>query len=282
MGTFKDKTGQQFFDLKVLEYIGKSKYKCQCSCGEIIEIRSTELNNDINRYHKINCGGPKHGNKFKNSPENEFYFKKINNEQKAYIVGFIAADGYIQPELNRIKLDVKETDEDVLIKIQESIGHKNNLSHYHQETNFKGIDSSRLVISSKQMIEDLNRIGLVKAKSKILNIDFTLIDSKFIKDFIRGLFDGDGCISISSNNALQINLTTSKEMANKISEWTLEKINAQWTYTHRNENVLETVTLRITKRKEIIAFLNEIYSNSTIYLDRKYKKYKEVLERYNN
>lgn len=49
--------GQQFGDLKVLELIGldegkKAIWKCQCSCGNIIEVKASYLN----RHKKTNCG----------------------------------------------------------------------------------------------------------------------------------------------------------------------------------------------------------------------------------
>jgi hypothetical protein len=35
--------GQAFSQLNVLEYVGNSKWKCQCSCGNIIYIKTTSL-----------------------------------------------------------------------------------------------------------------------------------------------------------------------------------------------------------------------------------------------
>lgn len=42
---FKDLTGQTFGEWEVLEYLGESYWKCQCSCGEIREVHSAELRN---------------------------------------------------------------------------------------------------------------------------------------------------------------------------------------------------------------------------------------------
>lgn len=49
---FKDLTGQQFGEWKVLEYVGNYKWKCQCSCGNISNISSY----DLTRNKSTNCG----------------------------------------------------------------------------------------------------------------------------------------------------------------------------------------------------------------------------------
>lgn len=51
-----DLTGQRFGKLTVLEYVkiknGNSKWKCQCDCGEQIEVRATMLTSG----HTTSCG----------------------------------------------------------------------------------------------------------------------------------------------------------------------------------------------------------------------------------
>lgn len=41
----KDLTGQTFGKYTALEYAGSSKWKCQCTCGIINEVRTSDLNN---------------------------------------------------------------------------------------------------------------------------------------------------------------------------------------------------------------------------------------------
>ena len=50
---FKDLTGQQFGDLKAVEYLkDKNRWLCQCSCGEMREVRSYDLTRGLRR----SCG----------------------------------------------------------------------------------------------------------------------------------------------------------------------------------------------------------------------------------
>ena len=56
-------------------------------------------------------------------------------------------------------------------------------------------DSSHFEINSKMIFEDLLALGGSPNKSK--SIRMPKVPKEFIGDFIRGLFDGDGSISIN-------------------------------------------------------------------------------------
>lgn len=274
------KVGQKINELTVIEYLGKGKYKCLCDCGEITYATTHQLKVG-SRVEKKNCGGIKHPYKYKNSPGDEFFFSNIDTQEKAYVAGFIAADGCIQPEANKIKIDLKRTDEDILLKIQKAIGHRNKLSYYHQDTNFKPIDTARLVIASSQMVSDLENIGITKHKSRTLDVNFDKIKSNHIKDFVRGEIDGDGCICITSKNKIQVSLITSSLLAKRIDDWTEKQLGFGWLWTYRKKENKETVTLRMSGKAKSFKLLNLIYGDATIYLDRKYNKYLDFLKIYN-
>ena len=52
MGKFIDLKDQQINDWKVLEYVGNGKWKCQCKCGNIGIVRSSDLRNGTSRHCK--------------------------------------------------------------------------------------------------------------------------------------------------------------------------------------------------------------------------------------
>lgn len=43
MGKFKDITGQKFGRLTPMEYLGKSKWRCKCDCGNIVDVFTQNL-----------------------------------------------------------------------------------------------------------------------------------------------------------------------------------------------------------------------------------------------
>lgn len=48
----KDLEGKYFGQLKVIKYIGNSKYLCECKCGNLTEVRTCNLTNG----HTQSCG----------------------------------------------------------------------------------------------------------------------------------------------------------------------------------------------------------------------------------
>ena len=56
MGRFIDLTGQKIGEWMVIEYVGKSKWLCQCSCGEVREVLGKTLRNGTSKScgHKTN------------------------------------------------------------------------------------------------------------------------------------------------------------------------------------------------------------------------------------
>lgn len=57
-----DLTGMKFGELTVIEYVGKGKWKCKCSCGNICEKYSTHLTGGYTK----SCGHKNGSNKLKN------------------------------------------------------------------------------------------------------------------------------------------------------------------------------------------------------------------------
>ena len=281
MSKFDDKTNKKFNMLTAKKYLGGSKWLCVCECGRECIVASAFLNEIEGRNKIKSCGCLRE----KNVPEKEEFFEVINSESKSYILGFIAADGCVQPELRRIKIDLKDEDEDVLIKIQKEIGHKNNLSHYSQEIDIGNkhytSHTSRLIISSQKMVEDLEKFGIVKNKSNILNIKIDSIPEEFFFDFLRGIIDGDGCISFTVGGTCNLTITTSTIMAEILNE-KIKQIygESKFYLTHRHKEVLENATLQATNKHFIYQILERTYKEANIYLNRKYNKYLEYKQYY--
>ena len=116
------------------------------------------------------------------------FFKKIDTEEKAYVLGFFFADGYnseTQLEFSQI-----EQDEDILVKINNAL--KSDIPLYSYK-NSSGNIKKVLRISSREMCKDISLLGGIKNKSLILQFP-TCVPDSLIHHCIRGYFDGDGCI----------------------------------------------------------------------------------------
>lgn len=188
--------------------------------------------------------------------KNENLFEAIDDEFKAYILGFIASDGCLFG--NRIVITIHKKDIDILEKIRNYICKDIPIKRFIKKNQVS------LTISSKKMVEDINKLLDIPKdikKSNIVKYPFNMI---YHKDFIRGFFDGDGHINDPTKNKktyLQCGITSnSSDLLDSIKT----QVNIQG---YRGKDKLEWSC------NKGLDFLDYIYYNSNIYLDRKYNLY---------
>lgn len=195
----------------------------------------------------------------------EDIFEKIDNEEKAYWLGFIMADGYIS-KYNQIEVSIQLSDKEHLKKLKEFVN--TNTPIIEDNTKY---NRCRLLFCSKKMAGDLAKLGCTNKKSLTLAFpNKEQVPDIFLKDFIRGYVDGDGCICITEKT-LAFSITSNdifiKGMLTRTG-WINDECNY---YPSGN-----AITWRCWK-KYIIKYLSYLYEGSTIYLERKFEKYKSLL-----
>lgn len=211
----------------------------------------------------------------KNKPIDTF-LNVIDTEEKAYFLGLMMSDGYINESNTRgyiykkFGIFIKDSDKEVIEKICSVIGIK---PSYRKNTKMVGFN-----VSSIQIISKLNELGISKNKT-YKELSVPKIDKNLVKHFIRGYFDGDGSISIRSARPNQVQVYICgicKSFLEEVSEILNEENISSKLYTEvRNkENRKDMFTLRITTHKDRILFFDYLYKDSTIKIDRKYSKYK--------
>ena len=140
---------------------------------------------------------------------NHRYFKTIDSRNKAYIVGFLCADGCIYSTCNKVSCGLNIKDIEVLRFIKKELESDHKISKYKtfDKRTRKYYYGCKLSFSSKFIQSDLCRLGVTSNKSNFL--EFPKIKEKFKFDFLRGYLDGDGyisrkrcCISVISTEEL--------------------------------------------------------------------------------
>ena len=119
---------------------------------------------------------------------NTNYFS-VQNHNMAYIMGFLAADGNISKNGNRIQSQLSIKDKNQLEMIHNEIG---GCEVYEYSSN--GYPSCGWHCYSAQIKKDLATYGIIPNKTGTLRVPQNL-KKEYWKDFIRGYFDGDGSIS---------------------------------------------------------------------------------------
>lgn len=204
---------------------------------------------------------------------NENFFELINKEEKAYFLGLLYADGYVNEKNNLIELTLHKQDNDILNKFITFI-------YPNNDRPLKLIRNKyyRLVINSKKMVNDLKKHGCFQKKT--FNIKFpTTIPDGLLQHFIRGYFDGDGCVYIE-NNMLNISIIGTIDFLNEIQKILIKKCELNKTiFDNRQPNRKNNIRgLRYGGNIIINRIYCYLYNNATIFLERKKNKFIDILK----
>ena len=201
---------------------------------------------------------------------NHNFFSVIDTHEKAYWLGFWAADGNIYKNRPSIQIRLKSEDIGHLYKFCDAIGLSHDKVAIYNHGKNRAYQGAHLHIDSKQMKEDLIKLGVTPNKSLTFE-GIKELDEQFLDSFLLGYLDGDGTIStwISEYNTLRIKLVIlgTKQFLESIIPYLTPNTNQQLRLSH---NCRETYELIIYKM-DAIAFLTRAYSNLLpIPLERKY------------
>lgn len=220
-------------------------------------------------------------NKNRNLLKNQNYFQ-YENENMAWLLGFLAADGSIEKNRNVIKLSLSTTDKEILEKIRKEIQLESKVKDYQTS---QGYEVSKIQWCSEQHKKDLAKYGIIPQKTFKLIPPYQL-NKKFWKDYIRGFWDGDGSITLLKNNYNQLEwqlVSGTKEVLEFIvnyfyEEYNIPKVNIN--SINRHGNNVYTILYSTNASKKIY----EIFYNDTncLCLQRKKDKYTKLIQSVNN
>jgi hypothetical protein len=126
---------------------------------------------------------------------NEWFFEKINSSEKAYWLGFISADGSIDKKRLTLRIGLSSKDKDILYQFCKDICFNPDGLKFRIVN--KKYPSVYISLNSRKIVKDLEKYGITNNKS--LSLSPKNIPTKFKFDFLRGYFDGDGCVYKNSN-----------------------------------------------------------------------------------
>jgi hypothetical protein len=140
-------------------------------------------------------------------PSKDESFFDTPNIINSYISGFLAADGCITKDKQRIVINISEKDIELLYSIVNLTKYtgkiykrtfKYNIPNYHDRTkpNYTGISKMASVHISKaaRWIDNLEKIWNITPQKTYTLRPPNLIEKDYILAFIAGIIDGDGCI----------------------------------------------------------------------------------------
>lgn len=216
---------------------------------------------------------------------NENFFDSIDTPAKAYWLGFFYADAYNCEQTNTVHVTLSKKDKNHLKLLADALNlPSSNIKVYNSKIGNKEYPTVSLRFYSKHMCNSLREKGCPQAKSFILTYPDWL-DISLHNHFIRGLFDGDGCLSKrKSNDEWKWSLVSTKEGCNKIQQIILRETDLAIKYHCISKENKNTYELETNGNEKIHNLMKWLYEDSTskTRLDRKYQKYEELIEQQNN
>lgn len=197
---------------------------------------------------------------------NEDFFK-IWSHDMAYILGFIMADGCITGKFARLSIAIHPKDIEILEFINSKIcpNLKIGDSKRYDKKYKKWYFTKRINICNQEIVKDLQKLSVVPRKTG-LEVIPEQCPKEFVMDFIRGFFDGDGCISQVCNHSSSITIGSASL---KILEQIQKTMQLGQIIKKKNKQFWH---LQIGGFPNIQQFANSIY-NSNFALKRKYDKF---------
>lgn len=123
----------------------------------------------------------------------QYYFYDIDTPEKAYWLGFITADGGISKKYDDLTIRLNARDDQHLKKFLKCLNAKNHEVKYYNHI-ITGYPQCEVSICGKTFINGLVQHYIHNGKSgkEVFDLPY---DHPYIRDYIRGIWDGDGWIS---------------------------------------------------------------------------------------
>lgn len=229
---------------------------------------------------------PPHRLKEKVFNENFFHdmeTETVTAQYQYYILGLLLADGTNSLTHQTVTLSLQERDKDILEKIATVIDLHNDLQYinvqkYHPDMNCS--NQYRMSLFSKALSEDLANLGMVPNKTVYLTFPEHIPETE-LPHFIRGFFDGDGCVSYSSDR-VYINFVGTVNFIEPLAQHIEMATGIKGHVGHPKGKSDFIRTLAFSAKKDVARFLEFLYTGSLIHMNRKYEKAQYILNNMNN
>jgi hypothetical protein len=221
----------------------------------------------------------------------ENFFQKINTESKAYWLGFIAADGYININKREVNITLAIVDKEHLIKLLKDLNHSDHNVLKYRKTAYsekhRKTEKVTLNLSSIKMNQDLRDKGLDNNKSETLK-ELIGIPEELKHHFIRGFFDGNGGVALMTQRTKGYNktigwhdksyrcpafyLTSTYDFLSFINK----SLPFQCKTIQLDTRTAYSYTVSYRSKIRFIAIRDYLFYNATVYLERKFQKIQEI------
>lgn len=199
---------------------------------------------------------------------NEQFFDVIDNEIKAYLLGFITADGTIndsrKTDLLQVHISIK--DKYIIELLEEYVG--NTVKTYYTKS------SVAFRTANQHLCDSLQLLGVHPRKTgnEVLNMD--ILKSNLCNHYIRGLIDGDGWIcntKIGYGYRKSVGFCSSKYACEQLRNFLYLNLKCYPVEVNKVKNK-DNYKINYSAKQDVHNIIDFLYSEANFFLERKYKE----------
>lgn len=245
-------------DVAILDYIQ----------GETISVVSKRYGFNIKSMRKLLKEAGVYRNEQPRYNADFDFFEVINTESKAYWLGFIYADGCIKGK-NTLCISIHKKDRDILEQFLKD------MQADYLIANDTNKDQVSVTMTNPKLYNDLVKCNVTPRKS--LTVSFPtedIVPSHLIHHFVRGYFDGDGCITISKSGQRFVSFVGTEVLLIELQELLISSIGLSKTKMfQRRPNNMITKAMMYGGNGNAKRIFDWMYKDATIYMKRKYERF---------
>lgn len=228
---------------------------------------------------------PLYNNHISNRRIRHTFFDTIETELQAYLLGFYAADGSIDEKRKTLRVHLQSGDSEIVYLFKDSISPDARTFTVapHIVTGRNGMKvnahaSFGVDITSSKLCNALVDLGIGYNKS-VAELKIPSIPEDLVKHFIRGYFDGDGCITgwlaTEKGKADRVRykfdicsktITMLSDIQKVLSK---NDINVNINYLKRDD----MYRISTSSKSEVSKLYHYLYNDANFYLSRKFNKF---------
>lgn len=186
----------------------------------------------------------------------------------AYVMGFIAADGCVEPKLNRVSISQAKQDSAILYDIRTAMGCHNPICVKRTK------NEAALYIHNRHFVEMLEECGI--GQKKTLRGIFPTMDSVMEPHFVRGLFDGDGSIYDPGDTRFgRVQFLGSRNM---LSQLRVRLIGAGCSSRPQvRKRIVNTHIVSYSAKVDLVIIYHYMYDDACLMLKRKAQTFRQMV-----
>ena len=201
---------------------------------------------------------------------NDKFFDRVDSENKAYILGFLYADGFVSKTTTCLSVTIQARDISVLEHINKSLASDRPIA---TKGNYRSFS-----IVNKQLHKSLVLLGCVPQKT--FDIRLPKISDGLMLHFLRGYFDGDGYLNIRKKRkasgicAFCSNYKFCEDVRSFLSNHGI----SSRVYRRNTRNPL-CAEVRVGRFTDIEHLYHLMYDDASFFMERKERKFRELFRR---